>query len=42
MDAIDAMGDALKVLGDKFQIAEVFLPEILLATDAFKAGLKSP
>ena len=30
MDAIDAMGDAL----------EVFLPEILLATDAFKAGLK--
>lgn len=40
MDAIDAMGDALKVLGDKFQIMEVFLPEILLATDAFKAGLK--
>ena len=36
MDAIDA----LKVLGDKFQIMEVFLPEILLATDAFKAGLK--
>ena len=40
MDAIDAMGDALKILGDKFQIMEVFLPEILLATDAFKAGLK--
>ena len=39
MDAIDAMGDALKVLGDKFQIMEVFLPEILLATDAFKAEL---
>ena len=36
MDAIDAMGDALKVLGDKFQIMEVFLPEIWLATDAFQ------
>lgn len=40
MDAVNAMGDALKELGDKFQAMEVFLPEVLLATDAFKAGLK--
>lgn len=40
MDAINAMGDALKELGDLFQKMEVFLPEVLLATDAFKAGLK--
>jgi len=37
---INAMGDALTELGDKFQTMEVFLPEILLATDAFKAALK--
>ena len=40
MDAINAMGDALKELGVKFQAMEVFLPEVLLATDAFKAALK--
>lgn len=40
MDGINAMGDALKELGDLFQKMEVFLPEVLLATDAFKAGLK--
>lgn len=40
MDAINSMGDALKELGDLFQKMEVFLPEVLLATDAFKAGLK--
>ena len=40
MDAINAMGDALRELGDQFQRMEVFLPEVLLATDAFKAGLK--
>lgn len=40
MDAVNIMGDALKELGDKFQAMEVFLPEVLLATDAFKAGLK--
>ncbi len=40
VDAVNEMGDALKVLGDQFQKMEVFLPEILLATDAFKAALK--
>ncbi len=40
MDAVNAMGDALKELGDQFQAMEVFLPEVLLATDAFKAALK--
>ena len=36
MDAIDAMGDALKILGDKFQIMEVFLlePELMKTIDA--------
>ena len=40
IDAINAMGDALKEIGDLFQKMEVFLPEVLLGTDAFKAGLK--
>lgn len=40
MDAINAMGDGLKELGVQFQAMEVFLPEVLLATDAFKAALK--
>lgn len=40
VDAVNAMGDALTVLGDQFTKMEVFLPEILLATDAFKAALK--
>lgn len=40
LDAVNAMGDALSELGEKFQTMEVFLPEVLLATDAFKAGLK--
>ncbi len=40
MDAVNAMGDALSVLGEQFQAMEVFLPEVLLATDAFKAALK--
>lgn len=38
--AVNEMGDALAELGDQFQKMEVFLPEILLATDAFKAALK--
>ena len=40
LDAVNAMGDALRELGVKFQAMEVFLPEVLLATDAFKAALK--
>lgn len=40
VDAVNAMGDALTVLGDQFTKMEVFLPEILLATDAFKGALK--
>lgn len=40
VEAVNAMGDALTVLGDQFTKMEVFLPEILLATDAFKAALK--
>lgn len=39
IDAVNAMGDALKELGDQFQRMEVFLPEVLLATDAFKGAL---
>ncbi|MDR1732101.1 MAG: cobalamin-dependent protein [Synergistaceae bacterium] len=37
--AVSAMGDALNSLGDQFQKMEVFLPEIILASDALKAGL---
>ena len=40
VEAVNAMGDALTVLGEQFTKMEVFLPEILLATDAFKAALK--
>ncbi len=40
LEAINAMGKGLEELGDLFQKMEVFLPEVLLATDAFKAGLK--
>lgn len=40
VDAVNAMGDALADLGEQFTRMEVFLPEILLATDAFKAALK--
>ena len=36
--ALTAMGDALNELGDKFQKMEVFLPEVLIAADAFKAA----
>ncbi len=39
IDAVNAMGDALKELGDQFQRMEVFLPEVLLATDAFRGAL---
>ena len=39
MDAVNVMGDALRELGVQFQNMEVFLPEVLLATDACKAGL---
>ena len=39
MDAVNVMGDALRELGVQFQNMEVFLPEVLLAIDAFKAGL---
>lgn len=37
--AVNIMGDALNELGDKFQRMEVFLPEIILASDALKAAL---
>ncbi len=40
LEAVNAMGDALRELGVQFQNMEVFLPEVLLSTDAFKAGLK--
>lgn len=39
IDAVNAMGDALKELGEQFQRMEVFLPEVLLATDAFRGAL---
>lgn len=39
MDGVNAMGDALNELGVKFQAMEVFLPEVLLASDAFKAAM---
>ena len=40
MDAVESMGDALRELGVKFQAMEVFLPELLLATDAFKEAMR--
>ena len=39
IDGVNAMGDALNELGVKFQAMEVFLPEVLLASDAFKAAM---
>ena len=40
IDAVNVMSDALNELGVKFQEMEVFLPEIILASDAFKAALE--
>ncbi len=40
MDAVNAMGDALNELGVKFQAMEVFLPEVLLASEAFKSAMR--
>lgn len=39
MEGINAMGDALNEIGEKFQTMEVFLPEVLMASDAFKAAM---
>lgn len=38
--AVNALGDGLNILGDKFQLMEVFLPEIVLASDAMKEAMK--
>lgn len=40
MEAITAMGDALTVLGEKLATMEVFLPEVLMASDAFNVAMK--
>ncbi len=40
MDGVNAMGDALCRLGDRFRTMKVFLPEMLPATEAFKAALE--
>ncbi|ATW23763.1 cobalamin B12-binding domain-containing protein [Candidatus Formimonas warabiya] len=40
IETISAMGDAMGELGEKFQTMEVFLPEVLLASKAFKAAMK--
>ncbi len=40
MDGVNAMGDALSRLGDRFRTMKVFLPEMLPATEAFKAALE--
>ena len=37
--AIGALADGLNELGEAFEKMEVFLPEIMLASDAFKAAL---
>ena len=37
--AVGALADGLNELGDKFERMEVFLPEIMLASDAFKNAL---
>lgn len=36
VEAVGALADGLNELGDKFERMEVFLPEIMLASDAFK------
>lgn len=38
--AVDAMGKAMNELGDKFEKMEVFLPEIIMASDALKAAME--
>lgn len=40
LEMISVMGEAMNVLGDKFQIMEVFLPELLLASQGFKAAMR--
>ncbi|MGI6679696.1 MAG: cobalamin-dependent protein [Dehalobacterium sp.] len=40
LKGILAMSDAMTELGNKFQSLEVFLPELLIASDAMKAALK--
>ncbi|MBE6096735.1 MAG: cobalamin-binding protein [Schwartzia succinivorans] len=39
VEAVGALADGLNELGDKFERMEVFLPEIMLASDAFKNAL---
>jgi len=38
--AVNAMGAAMNELGDCFERMEVFLPEIVMASDALKAAMK--
>ncbi|MBR5909148.1 MAG: B12-binding domain-containing protein, partial [Schwartzia sp.] len=38
--AIGALAEGLNELGEAFEKMEVFLPEIMLASDAFKAALE--
>ena len=40
VQAIGALADGLNELGEAFEKMEVFLPEIMLASDAFKAALE--
>lgn len=40
VQGINVMGDALNELGEQFQRMEVFLPEIILASDALKGAME--
>ena len=38
-DVLDALSEAIREIGDRFQRGEAFLPEMMLAADAMKAGV---
>jgi corrinoid protein of di/trimethylamine methyltransferase len=40
LEAVETLSAAMKDLGDKFEKMEVFLPEIVLASEALKAAMK--
>ena len=38
-EVLDALGDAIREIGERFQRGEAFLPEMMLAADAMKAAV---
>jgi methanogenic corrinoid protein MtbC1 len=38
-DAVRALAEGMRIIGEKWQRCEVFMPEVLVAADAFYAGM---